>query len=63
MDNHFHLLLTPSAVRHLSRAMHWVGQPCAQTFNLRHKRCGALWQGRFKSCLVQSERCLLMVMR
>ncbi|MGB8378113.1 MAG: transposase [Rhodanobacteraceae bacterium] len=63
MDNHFHLLLTPSAVGTLSRAMHWVGQSYVQAFNLRHRRCGALWQGRFKSCLVQSERYLLTVMR
>jgi putative transposase len=63
MDNHFHLLLTPAAVGTLSRAMHWVGQSYVQAFNARHKRCGALWQGRFKSCLVQSERYLLTVMR
>ena len=63
MDNHFHLLLTPSAVGALSRAMHWTGQSYVQSFNFRHRRCGALWQGRFKSCLVQSEHYLLTVMR
>ncbi len=63
MDNHFHLLLTPDAVGTLSRAMGWIGQSYVQAFNLRHGRCGALWQGRFKSCLVQSERYLLTVMR
>lgn len=63
MDNHFHLLVTPDTVGTLSRAMGWVGQSYVQAFNLRHRRCGALWQGRFKSCLVQSERYLLTVMR
>ncbi len=63
MDNHFHLLVTPDAIGALSRAMSWVGQSYVQAFNLRHRRCGALWQGRFKSCLVQSERYLLTVMR
>ena len=63
MDNHFHLLVTPDAVGTLSRAMGWVGQSYVHAFNLRHRRCGALWQGRFKSCLVQSERYLLTVMR
>jgi putative transposase len=63
MDNRFHLLLTPDTVGTLSRAMGRVGQSCVQAFNLRHTRCGALWQGRFKSCLVQSERYLLTVMR
>lgn len=51
MDNHFHLLVTPDAVGRLSLAMGWIGQSYVQAFNLRHKRCGALWQGRFKSCL------------
>jgi putative transposase len=59
MDNRFHLLLTPDTVGALSRAMGRVGQSCMQAFNLRHMRCGALWQGRFKSCLAQSERYLL----
>jgi putative transposase len=63
MDNHFHLLVTPDAVGRLSLAMGWIGQSYVQAFNLRHGRCGALWQGRFKSCLVQSERYLLTVMR
>jgi putative transposase len=63
MDNHFHLLLTPDTTGAMSRAMGWVGQSYVQAFNLRHARCGALWQGRFKSCLVQSERYLLTVMR
>ena len=63
MDNPFHLLVTPDAVGTLSRAMGRVGQSYVQAFNLRHRRCGALWQGRFRSCLVQSERYLLTVMR
>lgn len=63
MGNHFHLLLTPRATGVLSRALGRVGQAYAQTFNLRHGRSGALWQGRFKSCLVQDEYYVLMVMR
>ncbi|HEV7123562.1 MAG TPA: transposase [Rhodanobacter sp.] len=63
MDNHVHLLVTPDAVGTLSRAMVWVGQSCVQAFKLRHRRCVAFWQGRFKSCLVQSGRYQLTVMR
>lgn len=63
MDNHVHLLLTARTTRGLSCAMRRLGQCYVQAFNLRHRRCGSLWQGRFKSCLVQSERYLLNVMR
>lgn len=63
MDNHVHLLLTASQPESLSRAMRAVGQNYVQAFNYRHGRCGALWQGRFKSCLVDSERYLLAVYR
>jgi hypothetical protein len=31
--------------------------------NLRHGRSGTLWQGRFKSCLVDSDAYLLAVLR
>lgn len=57
MDNH-----APSASS-LSLAMRRPGRCYVQGFNLKHRRCGGLWQGRFKSCLVQSERYLLNVMR
>lgn len=63
MDNHFHLLLTPPQPGALSQAMRSVGQNYVQAFNGRHARCGTLWQGRFKSCLVETERYLLTVIR
>jgi len=56
MDNHFHLLLTPSQPGALSRAMRVVGQNYVQAFNHRHAHRGTLWQGRFKYCLVEAER-------
>lgn len=43
--------------------MRVLGQSYVQAFNARHGRCGTLWQGRFKSCLVDSDRYLLMVCR
>lgn len=63
MDNHFHLLLTSPEPGHLSRAMRAIGQNHVQALNYRHGRSGSLWQGRFKSCLVDTERYLLTVMR
>ena len=63
MGNHVHLLLTPPERGVLSRAMRNAGQCYVQAFNKRHRRCGTLWQGRFKSCLVDTERYLMTVYR
>ena len=63
MGNHVHLLLAAAQSGAISRAMRRVGQAYAQTFNLRHGRCGPLWQGRFKSSPVETDRYLLNVMR
>lgn len=63
MDNHVHLLLTPSRPESLAPAMRVLGQTYVQAFNARHGRFGTLWQGRFKSCPVDSDRYLLTVCR
>jgi putative transposase len=63
MGNHVHLLLSSPRPGGLSRAMRGLGQCYVQAFNQRHHRCGTLWQGRFKSCLVDTERYLLTVYR
>ena len=51
MDNH-HLLLSAVQRGVISQALRRAGQAHVQAFNLRHGRCGTLWQGRFKSSLV-----------
>ena len=63
MDNHFHLLLTGERAGDVSLFMRQVGQSYVQAFNARHGRGGTLWQGRFKSCLVDNDRYLLTVIR
>lgn len=63
MGNHVHLLLTPPEREVLSCAMRNAGQCYVQAFNKRHGRCGTLWEGRFKSCLVDTERYLMTVYR
>ena len=63
MDNHVHLLLSASRAGAVSQAMRRSGQAHVQAFNARHGRSGTLWQGRFKSCLVDSDRYLLTVLR
>ena len=63
MDNHVHLLATPRDSPSLGRAMRLSGQHYVRYFNHRHGRIGTLWQGRFKSSLVQEDRHLLQVIR
>jgi REP element-mobilizing transposase RayT len=62
LSNHTHLLLT-SPLGNLSDAMRWYCSRAAQTFNLRHERAGHVFQGRFGSRLVESERYMLEVIR
>lgn len=63
MDNHVHLLATPEDATGLGRGMHSVFQRYSQYFNLRHRRSGALWEGRFKSFIVDKDRYLLALCR
>lgn len=63
MGNHVHLLLTAPDGDALPRTMRKVGQCYVQAFNHRHRRSGPLWQGRFKSCIVGTERYLMAVYR
>ncbi len=59
MTNHVHLLLTPSRTEAPSLLMKHLGQRFAQHVNRRHARSGALFEGRFRSCIVDSEGYLL----
>lgn len=62
MSNHYHLLFfTPDT--NLSRGMKDLDGDYASAFNLRHERVGHLFQGRFKSHLVDSDTYLLEVAR
>ena len=62
MDNHFHLLLTPRTQEGLPQMMQAVGRSYVRYFNDRHRRSGTLWEGRYRSTLIQSERYLLACM-
>ncbi|RYG38599.1 MAG: transposase [Burkholderiales bacterium] len=55
MDNHVHLLMTPGEAGAVSRLMHAFARNYAGLFNHRHGRSGTLWEGRYKSCLVDSD--------
>lgn len=63
MTNHVHLLLTPSTDQGCGQLMKYVGQLYAHYVNRTYSRTGSLWEGRFRSCLVQSENYLLACYR
>ena len=54
MTNHVHLLLTPPDEGAPATLMRELGQCYVQYFNRRYGRTGTLWEGRFRSCLVES---------
>jgi REP element-mobilizing transposase RayT len=58
MDNHFHLLLRTRQAN-LPKAMQWLGTTYTRKFNNRHDRSGHLFQGRYKSILVENDQYLL----
>ena len=62
MDNHLHLLVTPRRDRALPLMMQSVGRTYVRAFNQRHGRTGTLWEGRYRSTLIQTDRYLLACM-
>jgi len=59
MTNHVHLLMTPTGGDSIGQVMQQVGQHYVRYVNRNYQRSGTLWQGRFRSCLVDTERYLL----
>ncbi|MDY0222185.1 MAG: transposase [Desulfobacterium sp.] len=54
MGNHYHLLLKTMEAN-LARAMQWFGTSYTRRFNIRNSQNGHLFQGRFKSILVEND--------
>ncbi|MBB4731380.1 transposase [Xanthomonas arboricola] len=51
MDNHVHLLATPSATGRIGQLMQRLGRNYVALFNRRNGRTGTLWEGATKSAL------------
>ena len=56
MPNHFHLVVRPWADGDLSRWMQWLMTSHVRRYHRRYASSGHVWQGRYKSFLVQSRR-------
>ena len=63
MTNHVHLLCTPRKPKAISLLMQSLGRRYVQYFNYTYKRSGTLWEGRYKSCLIEENSYLLQVYR
>jgi putative transposase len=63
MTNHVHLLATPSHEATLPKTLQSVGRRYVQYFNYTYRRTGTLWEGRYRSTVIDSERYLLTCMR
>lgn len=62
MSNHFHLLATPEDEHGLSGMMQSLGRRYVRVYNNLHGRTGALWEGRYKATVIESERYLIACM-
>ena len=63
MTNHVHLLATPSHDTSLSGLMQHLGRLYVRHFNYTYSRSGTLFEGRFKTCIVQENHYLLTCLR
>ncbi|MEJ2072836.1 MAG: transposase, partial [Reinekea sp.] len=63
MTNHVHLLVMPSDETALGKMLQTLGCRYVQYYNHKYGRTGTLWEGRYRSTLVQTENYLLTVYR
>jgi len=63
MTNHVHLLMTPIAQGQVARVMQALGRRYVRYVNDRYRRTGTLWEGRYKSCLIDGDTYLLRCYR
>jgi putative transposase len=63
MSNHFHLVLQPEAGQSISRILQSLTVAHTWRFHKQHGTVGHVWQGRFKSPVIQDDDHLLTVLR
>ncbi len=61
MPNHFHFLAEPNKAEDLSSYMQWLLTSYVRYYNKTYKTSGHLWQGRYKSFIVQRDNYLFNV--
>lgn len=63
MTNHIHILARPISEDAISRMMQQLGRKYVTYFNKEHGRTGTLWEGRFRSSAIYTERYLFACYR
>ena len=63
MTNHVHLLLTPAHAKSAANLMKQLGQRYVQYINRTYKRSGTLWEGRFRSSIIDQRAYLFICQR
>jgi len=63
MTNHVHLLATPREGNGVSRLIQSLGRYYVRYVNQTYGRSGTLWEGRYKSTLIDSDNYFLVVSR
>ena len=58
MSNHFHLLVTPKDRESLAVFMQCLSNRYVRYYNAKHGRTGTLWEGRYKSSVIDSSHYL-----
>jgi putative transposase len=63
MPNHFHKAVKPEKGEDLSRWMQWLMTSHVRRYHRHYESSGHVWQGRYKSFIIQEDSHLLMVLR
>lgn len=58
-----HLLVSPSDEAGLGQMMQWIGRYYVPWFNQKYQRSGTLWQGRYKTSVLDAEPFLMLCSR
>ena len=63
MPNHFHMIAMPILAEYLSKWMQWLMTSHVRRYNRHHNTVGHVWQGRFKSFIIQDNEYLINAIR
>lgn len=63
MPNHFHLLVQPAQADQLNKMMQWLMTSHVRRYHQHYRTSGHVWQGRYKSFIIQDDDHLLTVAR